>query len=69
MLEELSEVFRKATRKQLLRNDEFMMILQCSRIHVQYLLDTNPIEFHQTGRTIRYAIEVIKTKFIVSYYK
>jgi len=69
MLEELSEVFRKATRKQLLRNDEFMMILQCSRIHVQYLLDSNQIEFHQTGRTIRYAIEVIKTKFIVSYYK
>ncbi|HKJ47378.1 MAG TPA: helix-turn-helix domain-containing protein [Balneolales bacterium] len=55
----MPEIFQKATRKKELRTEDVMQILQCSRRHVQYLRDSNQIEFHQTARTIRYTIEAV----------
>ena len=60
MREELPEIIRKATRKKWLRTDEVMEILQCSRRHVQYLRDSNQIEFYQHARTIRYTREAVE---------
>ncbi len=56
----LPEAIRKAKRKQWLTTDDVMEMIQCSRRHVQYLRDENLIEFHQTGRTIRYNIEAVE---------
>ncbi|MEX2347702.1 MAG: helix-turn-helix domain-containing protein [Balneolaceae bacterium] len=54
MVEALPEAIRIATEKKILRTDDVMKILNCSRRHIQYLRDSGQLSYSQNGRTIIY---------------
>lgn len=54
MVKALPEVIRIATEKKILRTDDVMKILNCSRRHIQYLRDSGQLSYSQNGRTIIY---------------
>lgn len=54
MIKTLPEAIRLATEKKILRTDDVMKILNCSRRHIQYLRDSGQLSFSQNGRTIIY---------------
>lgn len=56
----LPTAIQKGTRKQWLRTDEVMQMLQCSRRHVQYLRDSGQLAFTQNARTIRYHVNDVE---------